>query len=196
MMLSMLNASRVRPQPIQPDAPFRETFSVKKKSTHHKAARAAMSPLLRALTYSRDAREPMVNAMLIQCYTALDAFHRGYGSQALFMTLCRHLLVAEELCQLGHAPDYADDITRAHQALVDLDARHAGDDRWTLDAAAYVDLRDALTIFSAQLDEASLEHIAQAEACMVTQSLVAANMRTAASTDAHAMREERVSSLH
>ncbi|KND62155.1 hypothetical protein BVER_01947 [Candidatus Burkholderia verschuerenii] len=169
---------------------------MKKKSTQHKAGRAAMSPLLRALTYSRDAREPMVNGMLIQCYTALDAFHRGHGSQALFMTLCRHLLVAEELCQLGHAPDYADDITRAHEALVGVDTRHTGNDQWTLDASDYAHLCDALTILSAQLDDASLEHIAQAEARMVTQSLIAANMRSGHKPDARAMHEELASSMH
>jgi hypothetical protein len=139
-----------------------------------------MSPLLRALTYSRAAREPMINTMLLQCYATLDAFRRGHGSHALFMTLCRHLLVAEELCQLGHVPEYADDITLAHESLVALDVRHAEADRWTLTDGEYAHLCDALEIFSAQLDEASLEHIAQAEASMVTQSLVAANMRTGA----------------
>jgi hypothetical protein len=154
---------------------------VKKKSTNMKSGRPSMSPLLRALTYSRAAREPMVNAMLLQCYIALDAFARGHGSQALFMTLCRHLLVAEELCQLGHAPECAGDITRAHETLVGLDTRQsADDDHWTLSAAEYAIFRDALAIFASQLDEASLEHIAQAEARMVTQSLVAANMRPTA----------------
>ncbi len=66
----------------------------------------------------------MINTMLLQCYTALDAFKHGHGSQALFMTLCRHLLVAAELCQLGHASDFDEDITHAHEALVTLDARH------------------------------------------------------------------------
>jgi hypothetical protein len=151
---------------------------VKKKSTHMKSGRPSMSPLLRALTYSRAAREPMINAMLLQCYAALDAFARGHGSQALFMSLCRHLLVAEELCQLGHAPQCAGDITRAHETLVGLDTRQSADDtRWTLNEAEYGALRDALSIFASQLDEASLEHIAQAEARMVTQSLVAANLR-------------------
>jgi hypothetical protein len=149
---------------------------LKKKPISTKNPRA-MSPLLRALTYSRDAREPMINTMLLQCYAALDAFRRGHGSQALFMTLCRHLLVAEELCQLGHVPQYGDDITHAHEALVSLDGRHAKDGAWSIDEAEYARLCDALAIFSAQLDEASLEHIAQAEARMVTQSLVAANMR-------------------
>jgi hypothetical protein len=145
-----------------------------------KSARPAMSPLLRALTYSRTAREPMIDTMLLQCYTALDAFRRGHGSQALFMTLCRHLLVAEELCLLGHAPDYDDDITLAHEALVGLDARHAGTAVWSLEDGEYARLCDALAIFSAQLDDATLEHIAQAEASMITQSLVAANLRSGA----------------
>jgi hypothetical protein len=143
-----------------------------------KSTRPAMSPLLRALTYSRAAREPMIDAMLLQCYAALDAFHRGHGSQPLFMTLCRHLLVAEELCQLGHAPDFEADITLAHEALVELDTRHSAEGAWTLTADEHGWLCTALAIFAAQLEDATLEHIAQAEASMVTQSLVAANMRS------------------
>jgi hypothetical protein len=137
-----------------------------------------MSPLLRALTYSRAAREPMITAMLLQCYAALDAFHRGHGSHQLFMTLCRHMLVAEELCQLGHAPEAEHDITLAHEALVALDARHSTDAGWTLGADEYARLCSALDVFAQQLDDATLEHIAQAEASMVTQSLVAANLRS------------------
>jgi hypothetical protein len=151
---------------------------VKKKSTNMKSARPAMSPLLRALTYSRAAREPMIDTMLLHCYAALDAFHRGHGSQPLFMTLCRHMLVAEELCQLGHAPEFEDDITLAHEALVELDARHSAEAAWTLGADDYARLCTALAVFSAQLEDATLEHIAQAEARMVTQSIVAANMRS------------------
>ncbi|KND55403.1 hypothetical protein BPUN_2535 [Candidatus Paraburkholderia kirkii] len=143
-----------------------------------KSARPAISPLLRALTYSRAAREPMIDAMLLQCYAVLDAFHRGHGSQPLFMTMCRHLLVAEELCQLGHAPEFEDDITFAHEALVELDARHATDGAWTLRADEHARLCTALAVFAAQLEDATLEHIAQAEARMITQSLVAANMRS------------------
>lgn len=150
---------------------------MKKKSKNTKSIRPAMSPLLRALTYSRASREPMVDAMLLRAYSALDAFQHGHGSQALFMTLCRHLLVAEELCQLGHAPDCADVVTRAHEALVELDAAHATDGHWTLSVDAHTRLADALAVFAEQLDEASLEHIAHAEASMVTQSLVAASMR-------------------
>ncbi|SAK53058.1 hypothetical protein AWB75_01781 [Caballeronia catudaia] len=151
---------------------------MKKKTTNKKSSRPAMSPLLRALTYSRAAREPMIDAMLLQCYAALDAFHRGHGSQPLFLSLCRHMLVAEELCQLGHVPEAEHGITLAHEALVALDARHAAEAAWTLDADEHARLCAALDLFAQQLEEATLEHIAQAEASMVTQSLVAANMRS------------------
>ncbi|SAL69199.1 hypothetical protein AWB71_04155 [Caballeronia peredens] len=151
---------------------------MKKKSTNMKSARPAMSPLLRALTYGRAARQPMIDAMLLQCYAALDAIHRGHGSHPLFMTMCRHLLVAEELCQLGHAPEFEHDITLAHEALVELDTRHAAEGTWTLSDDEHARLCTALDIFSVQLESATLEHIAQAEARMVTQSLVAANMRS------------------
>ncbi|SAK39150.1 hypothetical protein AWB79_00056 [Caballeronia hypogeia] len=151
---------------------------MKKKSTNMKSARPAMSPLLRALTYSRAAREPMIDAMLLQCYAALDAFRRGHGSQPLFMTLCRHMLVAEELCQFGHATDCENDITLAHEALVELDTRHSPEGAWSLEETGYTRLCTALAVFAEQLEEATLEHIAQAEARMVTQSIVAANMRS------------------
>lgn len=116
----------------------------------------------------------MIDAMLLRCYAALDAFHRGYGSQPLFMTMCRHLLVAEELCQLGHAAEFEDDIHLAHEALVELDRRHSAEGVWTLGAREHA----ALALYAAQLEDATLEHIAQAEARMVTQSLVAANMHS------------------
>lgn len=153
-------------------------MSHKSKARKQHRPAPAMSPLLRALTYSRAAREPMIEAMLLQCYAALDAFQRGHGSQPLFMTLCRHMLVAEELCQLDHAPECEDDVTLAHEALVALDARHSSTGIWTLDADDYARLCTALAVFAEQLEEATLEHIAQAEARMVTQSLVAANMRS------------------
>ncbi|SAK65883.1 hypothetical protein AWB78_02366 [Caballeronia calidae] len=157
---------------------------MKRKSTNMKSARPAMSPLLRALTYNRTAREPMIDAMLLRCYVALDAFHRGHGSHALFMALCRHMLVAEELCQLGHAPDDENDITLAHEALVELDARHSAEGAWTLDEGEHARLCTALAVLAAQLQDATLEHIAEAEARMVTQSLVAANMRSGVGTQA------------
>src|SRR5579863_9018089 len=90
----------------------------------------------------------------------------------------RARLAAEELCQFGHAPEFADDIDLAHEALVELDARHSAQGVWTLDAAQHARLCTALAVFAEQLEDASLEHIAQAEASMVTQSLVAANMRS------------------
>src|SRR3954468_20401607 len=47
----------------------------------------AISPPVRALTFSRAAHEPATRTMLLQCYTGLDAFRRGHGSRALFTTL-------------------------------------------------------------------------------------------------------------
>jgi hypothetical protein len=60
------------------------------------------APLLRALTYSHASLEPVTQAMLLQCYIALDAFRRGHGSRDLFSMLGRTLLIAEELGRLGH----------------------------------------------------------------------------------------------
>ena len=110
------------------------------KSQHRKRSQPAMSPLLRALTFSRAAHEPVTQAMLLQCYTALDAFRRGHGSRELFMTLGRHLLVSEELCRLGlEAPGQAY-VESAHAAMVQLDAAEQQPGGWRLDDDEYLRL--------------------------------------------------------
>jgi DNA-directed RNA polymerase specialized sigma24 family protein len=57
------------------------------QSRTHKNATRAMSPLLRALTFSRAAHEPVTQAMLLQAYASLDRFRRGYGSHELLENL-------------------------------------------------------------------------------------------------------------
>src|ERR1700686_1828939 len=81
---------------------FAIELQVPRKLPHHKTTQIAMSPLLRSLTYAQAALGPLVTSMLLRCYSALDAFRRGYGSHELFATLGRHLLVAEELARLGY----------------------------------------------------------------------------------------------
>jgi len=125
-----------------------------------------MSPLLRALSFSRTTHEPVTQAMLLQCYTALDAFDRGHGSRELFTTLGRHLLVSVELSHLGFEREALEDIESAHAAMVEVDAA-AHQDGWLLDDEAYVSLCVALAILDRQLQAASLEAIARAEARMI-----------------------------
>jgi hypothetical protein len=137
-----------------------------------------MSPLLRALTYSRAAHEPVTQAMLLQCYTALDAFRRGHGSRDLFAALSRHLLVAEELCRLGFGSDQLADIERAHAAMVHINAAEHHDDSWMLRNSEYFPLCAALAILDAQLSVASLEEIAKAEA-RVVEGLIRAEQKQA-----------------
>jgi hypothetical protein len=137
------------------------------KSQHRKRSQPAMSPLLRALTFSRAAHEPVTQAMLLQCYAALDAFQRGHGSRELFMTLGRHLLVSEELCRLGLETSGLDYVESAHAAMVQIDATEQHPGGWHLGDDEYVRLCAALSIFDAQLAAASLEMIARAEARMV-----------------------------
>ena len=139
---------------------------VNSKTRTPKHNRPAMSPLLRALAFSRTTHEPVTQAMLLQCYTALDAFDRGHGSRALFTTLGRHLLVSVELCHLGFEPDALGEIESAHAAMVQLDAT-GHEDGWLLDDDAYVRLCVALAILDRQLQAASLEAIARAEARMI-----------------------------
>ncbi|CAE6728512.1 hypothetical protein R69927_05587 [Paraburkholderia domus] len=137
------------------------------KSRVRKHTQPAMSPLLRALTYSRTAHEPVTMAMLMQCYTALDAFRRGRGSRDLHMTLSRHLLVSQELARLGLGEDVLADIESAHAAMVQLDAREHQDGTWILDDGEYRRLCTALAILDGQLSAASLSEIANAEAKMI-----------------------------
>jgi hypothetical protein len=126
-----------------------------------------MSPLLRALTFSRAAHEPVTQAMLLQCYTALDAFRRGHGSRDLFMTLGRHFLVSEELCRLGLEPEGLEYVESAHAAMVELDATEHEAAGWGLGDNEYIRLCAALSVLDAQLSVASLEMIAKAETRMV-----------------------------
>lgn len=142
-------------------------MNMNRKNRSHKNSRPSMSPLLRALTYSQAALEPVTHAMLLQCYTALDAFHRGYGSRELFSTLGRYLLIAEELARLGYQTDDLTDIETAHASLMHLDAAGRQRDAWALPEAEYLDLCVALAILDRQLITASLSDIATAEARMI-----------------------------
>jgi hypothetical protein len=143
-----------------------ETF-MPNKSPSRKRNQPAMSPLLRALTFSRAAHVPVTQAMLLQCYAALDAFKRGHGSRDLFMTLGRHFLVSEELCRLGLEPEGLGYIESAHAAMVQIDLTEHQAGGWTVGDDEYLRLCAALSILDAQLSAASLEMIARAEARMV-----------------------------
>ncbi|NKJ50189.1 hypothetical protein CIC12_26380 [Burkholderia sp. SG-MS1] len=137
------------------------------KSRVRKHSQSAMSPLLRALTFSRAAHEPVTAAMLLQGYAALDAFRRGQGSRALYTTLSRHLLVSQELARLGVGEDVLADIEGAHAAMVRLDMREHEVGKWTLEDPDYARLCTALAILDGQLSAASLSEIASAEARMI-----------------------------
>ena len=137
------------------------------KSRTRKHTHPAMSPLLRALTYSRAAHEPVTRAMLLQCYTALDAFRRGHGSRELFTTLGRQLLVAEELCRIGYHPDEIADIQEALAAMMHVDAAKNEEGVWLMGDVEHAGLCVAFEIFGRQLSVASLDSIAKAETRMV-----------------------------
>ena len=137
------------------------------KSRVRKHTQPAMSPLLRALAYSRTAHEPVTAAMLLQCYAALDAFRRGQGSRDLYTTLSRHLLVSQELARVGLGEDVIAEIQSAHAAMVELDAREHHDGAWRLEDGEYGRLCTALAILDGQLAVATLSEIANAEAKMI-----------------------------
>ncbi|MFL9908829.1 hypothetical protein [Paraburkholderia sp. RL17-337-BIB-A] len=145
------------------------------KSRVRKHTQPAMSPLLRALAYSRTAHEPVTAAMLLQCYTALDAFRRGQGSRDLHTTLSRHLLVSQELARVGLGEEVIAEIQSAHAAMVELDAREHHDGAWILEDSEYARLCTALAILDGQLAVASLNEIANAEAKMIEGLMRAAN---------------------
>lgn len=138
-----------------------------RKARPQKHGRPAMSPLLRALTYTQAALEPVVEGMLLQSYTALDAFQRGHGSPDLFSTLGRAFLIAEELSRLEYEPENLSQIESAHAALMHLNREEQESDRWLLSDADYRTLSTALAIFDTQLSAASLSDIAKAEARML-----------------------------
>lgn len=138
-----------------------------RKARSHTHGRPAMSPLLRALTYSQAALEPVVEGMLLQSYTALDAFHRGHGSRDLFSTLGRAFLISEELVRLGHEPETLALIESAHAALMHLNTAEQESNRWLLAEPDYSVLAGALAVFDNQLNAASLSDIAKAEARML-----------------------------
>ena len=141
-----------------------------------------MSPLLRALTHSRTAHEPVTQTMLLQAYAALDAFRRGHGARDPHTTLSRHLLVSQELARLGLGEDAFADIERAHAAMVRLDARERESGRWSLEDDEYARLCTALAIFDGQLSAASLGELASAEARMIEGLVRSARVRAFADT--------------
>ena len=150
------------------------------KSRVRKHSQSAMSPLLRALTFSRTAHEPVTTAMVLQAYSALDAFRHSHGSRTLHTTLSRHLLVSQELARLGLSEDLLADIESAHAAMVQVDAREHRDGAWTVEDDEYARLCAALAILDGQLSVASLSEIASAEARMIEGLMRSAQMRAIA----------------
>jgi hypothetical protein len=153
-------------------------INMPRKSRTRKHTPPAMSPLLRALTFSRAAHEPITQAMLLQCYTGLDALRRGRGSRELFTTLARQLLIAEELCRLGYHSDEIADIQEAHAAMMHIDAAEKEGGVWLMGDVDYGSLCVAFELFGRQLSVASLDGIAKAEARMV-EGLLDAEQRIA-----------------
>jgi hypothetical protein len=134
------------------------------KSRTHKHATPAMSPLLRALAFSRAKHEPVIQAMLLQAYASLDGFRRGYGSHELLENLSRQLLVAEELCHLRNHAHGLPDIKAAHAATAQIETSGKTSGTWLMNEFAYAHYCNALGIFDSQLSVASLGDIAKAEA--------------------------------
>jgi hypothetical protein len=126
-----------------------------------------MSPLLRALTYSRAAHDFVTNAMLLQAYVSLDAFWRGHGSRDLFTTLVRQLLIAEELCRLGHQQEAMANIKVAQRAMRRIEAAGNAEGLWLIGDADYAPLCLALEICAKQVITARLSDIAKAETQML-----------------------------
>lgn len=154
------------------------------KSRGRQHGQSGMSPLLRALTTSRTAHAPVTSTMLLQGYTALDAFQRGHGARVAHTTLSRHLLVAQELARAGIGEASFDDIEHAHAALVQIDAREQAEHQWSLVDSEYARLCTALAILDAQLSVASLSDIASAEAKMIEGLMRSAKLHALTETTA------------
>lgn len=151
-----------------------------KKPRPRKRTQPTMSPLLRALTYSRAAHEPVTRAMLLHAYVSLDAIRRGHGSRDLFTTLARQLLVAEAICRLGHQPAAMADIEAAQEAMTHIDAANKAVGAWLISGTDYTLLCLALEIFAEQLSSASLGDIAKAETQILESVLRAEQKRVTA----------------
>jgi hypothetical protein len=78
----------------------------------------------------------------------------------------RTILIAEELRRLGHQASALGDIESAHAALVHINAEEHAGGGWRVCDADYLPLSTALAVFSKQLNAASLNDIAKAEARM------------------------------
>src|ERR1044072_9006500 len=76
----------------QAESQRRRLNDMSSKSRVRKHSQSAMSPLLRALTFSRTAHEPVTTAMVLQAYSALDAFRHSHGSRTSPTTLSRRVL--------------------------------------------------------------------------------------------------------
>ncbi|NML34680.1 hypothetical protein [Paraburkholderia antibiotica] len=152
------------------------------KSRVRKQGQSAMSPLLRALTTSRSAHEPVTQTMSLQAYAVLDAFSRGHGARPLHTTLSRHLLVAQELARAGLGDAALAEIERAHAALVRIDRRERETGRWSLEDEDYASLCAALAIFDGQLAVASLSELASAQARMIEGLMRSARLHALADT--------------
>jgi hypothetical protein len=146
---------------------FTIEFPVIRQLPHRKTTRPPMSPLLCSLTYTQAALGPVIGSMLLQCYCALDAFRRGYGSRELFATLGRHLLMAEELARRGYETHALSNFELAHAALMHLNETERRGRGWTVCDTDYVEICAALAVYSEQLSRASLIDIAKAEAAML-----------------------------
>ena len=146
---------------------FAIELQVPRKLPHRKTTQIAMSPLLRSLTYAQAALGPVVTSMLLRCYSALDAFRRGYGSRELFAALGRHVLMAEELARRGYEAHALSDFELAHAALMHLNEAERRGRGWTVCDTDYVEICAALAVYSEQLSRASLIDIAKAEAAML-----------------------------
>jgi len=137
------------------------------KSRTRKQAQPVMSSLLRALTFNWAAHNPVTQTILLQCYTGLDAFRRGWGSHELFKTLRRQLLIAEALCRLGYHAGEVLLIQEAHAAMMHVDAANQEKGVWLMGDVDYACLCQAFELIGRQLSVASLDSLAKARTKMV-----------------------------
>jgi hypothetical protein len=126
-----------------------------------------VSPLLSALTSRHSGPLSISELTLLRCYIALDALHRGVGSNSLFAVLGQHLIMSINLCKQGYHVERFTIVREAQQGLLRLRKQVDETTDWTPDEDTYRALCNALGVLEDQLTQAPMDQFVRARALML-----------------------------
>jgi hypothetical protein len=138
-----------------------------RKTSARSSARKAVPSLVGKLVAKTAIFSDLDNISL-RALIALDAFHRGKGSAGLLALMGRHLVVSENLCQAGYAPDSLRTVREAHASLVRVDWDAQSGQGWKAEGVDYEALRRAFAVYDEQLRTAPRNVVQHAQILMVT----------------------------